>query len=350
MTISQEKNITANREAWIDYLRGTGIILMIIGHSYIWRPIITWVYGFHMPLFFILSGYLFNKEKWECAGFKSFVAVRFRNFIIPYLIWCGICFVINLPLLYYSHHNDNLVSALVQNLGWIITSVRIDGIFLPQNCTPLWFLTCFFISQQVFYWLVRCKTALQFVLSAFFIATNFLMNYFKIPILPWHFEVALIGSVFLLVGYYFKQKCLLNTISSPFVIVGLMILSSVVILSNGRANIYYRNYGNNLLIFIFGSILMSYSFMWLCKSTGKLYFNRIICNLGTYSIIPMGLNYTINIYTRGIYQILGKISGIDMHWVEYILIIINIAICMIVIGFYKKLVLRDKKFQVLVGR
>lgn len=42
---------------WIDYIKGIGIILVVIGHTTdigdTWR---VWIYTFHMPLFFCISG------------------------------------------------------------------------------------------------------------------------------------------------------------------------------------------------------------------------------------------------------------------------------------------------------
>lgn len=84
------------REGWIDYLKGLGIILMIIGHSSIYQPVIKWIYGFHMPLFYMLSGYLFNRDKWFDKGYGSFLKARAKAYLVPYLIWCIICFVINM--------------------------------------------------------------------------------------------------------------------------------------------------------------------------------------------------------------------------------------------------------------
>lgn len=48
----------------LDILKGIGIILVVVGHMignqlYI-RP---WIYAFHMPLFFMVSGYCFNIAK-----------------------------------------------------------------------------------------------------------------------------------------------------------------------------------------------------------------------------------------------------------------------------------------------
>lgn len=49
---------------WVDYIKGIGIILVVIGHTTsigdIWK---TWIYTFHMPLFFCISGYLFKHNR-----------------------------------------------------------------------------------------------------------------------------------------------------------------------------------------------------------------------------------------------------------------------------------------------
>ena len=53
------------RKEFVDVARGLVIILMIIGHSNAPAEIIRGIYGFHMPFFFILSGYIYDVEKWK---------------------------------------------------------------------------------------------------------------------------------------------------------------------------------------------------------------------------------------------------------------------------------------------
>jgi polysaccharide biosynthesis protein PslL len=53
-------SIIKQREIWIDVAKGLGIITVVIGHSEI--PFAKhYFYWFHMPLFFILSGYFLNR-------------------------------------------------------------------------------------------------------------------------------------------------------------------------------------------------------------------------------------------------------------------------------------------------
>lgn len=44
----------------IDVIKGYGICLMVCGHS--GAPFTDWIYLFHMALFFIASGYLWNER------------------------------------------------------------------------------------------------------------------------------------------------------------------------------------------------------------------------------------------------------------------------------------------------
>ena len=48
------------RVDYLDYAKGIAIILVVLGHIFSGGNIKTYIYSFHMPLFFIISGYLFN--------------------------------------------------------------------------------------------------------------------------------------------------------------------------------------------------------------------------------------------------------------------------------------------------
>lgn len=64
--VIEENNIiksTVKRIDYIDIVKGITIILMIIGHvSNIPTILRTFIFSFHMPLFFIISGYTFKKK------------------------------------------------------------------------------------------------------------------------------------------------------------------------------------------------------------------------------------------------------------------------------------------------
>lgn len=93
-----EKNNYRNEK--IDILRGIAIILVIIGHgidllgqkdviSPIWGGIYEGIYTFHMPLFFIISGYIYknNNEKWTNIVIRNVITFYIPYLFFSYLYW-----------------------------------------------------------------------------------------------------------------------------------------------------------------------------------------------------------------------------------------------------------------------
>lgn len=62
MGLINEQN--SKRVEWIDTAKGIGLILVILGHLKI-DYLSAWIYTFHMPLFFFLSGVVFSGHKMQ---------------------------------------------------------------------------------------------------------------------------------------------------------------------------------------------------------------------------------------------------------------------------------------------
>lgn len=51
---------------WIDVAKGMGLVLVIWGHLLYrstWEMVNRAIYSFHMPMYFVLSGYLYNPHQ-----------------------------------------------------------------------------------------------------------------------------------------------------------------------------------------------------------------------------------------------------------------------------------------------
>lgn len=82
MKIKERKPTTvADRIAYLDIMKGLGILSVIAGHY--WAPYITYymIFSFHMPLFVLLSGY-FMKNNMS----RDKIIHLGRSYLIPYLI------------------------------------------------------------------------------------------------------------------------------------------------------------------------------------------------------------------------------------------------------------------------
>ena len=68
--------VNPNRIAWIDVAKGITILLVIIGHTLTFGSATrNFIFSFHMPLFFILSGYTFNVAEDFPAFFSGLKSV-----------------------------------------------------------------------------------------------------------------------------------------------------------------------------------------------------------------------------------------------------------------------------------
>lgn len=95
-------NKSSKRIEWIDYLKAFACVLVVLGHliqslqkagidsNQTITSFINWfIYLFHMPVFFCISGYLYEKKKKEFTwdNYKKFEAKKIANLAIPYFVF-----------------------------------------------------------------------------------------------------------------------------------------------------------------------------------------------------------------------------------------------------------------------
>ncbi len=73
------------RDETISICKAFGIILMVIGHANCPGPLSSFLYEFHMPLFFIAAGYFFSLKYLDDEA--TFVKKRVKGLYIPFLKW-----------------------------------------------------------------------------------------------------------------------------------------------------------------------------------------------------------------------------------------------------------------------
>lgn len=141
------------RIQWIDIAKGLGIILVIIGHSGAPDIIRKYIYGFHMPLFFIISGYLYNTPK--NGELKELIIKKSRCYLIPYFVLGTTNLVLNIFCESISVRGNELWLSTAKHILGILIGVSTNN--LMPNCTPLWFLPCIFLSTLYLYFLLAFK-------------------------------------------------------------------------------------------------------------------------------------------------------------------------------------------------
>lgn len=129
-----------NRVYWIDYAKGIGIFLVVLGHvcrgltgssilnQLLAESIDKWIYAFHMPIFFFLSGLLIQRS--VSKSLKDFVIDKLETIAYPYFVWSIIQGVLVSTAFHYTNS-----SILLTDLWQIIY----QPIFI------FWFLYVLFI-------------------------------------------------------------------------------------------------------------------------------------------------------------------------------------------------------------
>lgn len=169
-----------NRIDWIDMAKGYGILFVILGHLDEGDIVGTWIYTFHMPLFFFLSGYVFSTK----YDFKTFIKRKFKSIIIPYF---------SLGIVIISFFSGSTISLLL-------------NLVIQRRMLVLWYIACLFWLNLFFYFIV---TKINSIKKIYIIVVGMLiigLMYYKlggVP-LPWNIDVILPSSIFFFSGYVFK--------------------------------------------------------------------------------------------------------------------------------------------------
>ena len=77
-----------NRDKTLDIIKCIGIILMVVGHSGAPDYVHDIIYTFHMPLFFVASGWFFSERNMNDS--RGFAVRKLKTIYLPYLKWCVI--------------------------------------------------------------------------------------------------------------------------------------------------------------------------------------------------------------------------------------------------------------------
>ena len=316
------------RVHYLDYAKGIAIILVVLGHICNEGNIKTYIYSFHMPLFFIISGYLFNYS--NLNSFKEFIYKRINGILIPYCTFS----IINI-LGYYLLSRLSLI-ALKTNL---LESIKLCGI------GALWFLPVLFIAETIF---MFCKlNSKKFIYPVLiFIGVS------GIALLIWALTrsfIALIlirsmiSLIFIIIGY-----SLCNVIKNLnlkwYQIAIITILNIALAVINGYVDLWGIQF-NNIIFYFINSILGSLNIISISKKINS----KLLSFWGRNTLIIMATHQLIlNMFSK--INIVNELNFITklilVLLIEYpIIVLINNYVPFLLGKFKKKYKLNKETIQ-----
>lgn len=181
------------RFEYIDVAKGIGILTVVWAHILLVGWSHRLIYAFHMPLFFFISGILYNKDKY--TAFVPFLKARFKRLIVPYLIYSIATWCIWAVFRYLQ--GGNVESYWMPLLQTFISQG--SGAFMVHN-SALWFIPCLFMVEVMYYFISKSKVVYALVMCLIIAVIGVCMAHFfgadYLNLLPWNLDAAFYGLLF----------------------------------------------------------------------------------------------------------------------------------------------------------
>lgn len=274
------------RIKWIDASKGLGVLAVAMGHILIVsnqytleRVLMYLIYSFHMPFFFILSGFTLDCNKPS----KKFLQSRIGKIGIPYLF---LCFM------------DFIVMYIKEGQRYVASISIVDTILGTVNSTfaKLWFLVVIIFSLIGVYFIERdinnriIKNLIMILLP--------IINrvcYYKGVFLPFSLEVCFLAIPFIYWGYKLKQDFRISwkwiILSTITYIVGMGIY---IWLGYPIISVYDSNISNVFLYLVQGGSASYLCIAVIQKIVDGKFLRRVVdifAALGKESLYIYGIHY-----------------------------------------------------------
>lgn len=225
----------SKRINYIDLAKGIAILCVIIGHTFSaydkGNILVQFIYSFHMPLFFILSGW-FAKE--DNVAVRPAILKKAKQLLIPYLIINIIKYIIKIAV--YGFTSKGLKTFVISLIYANGASGKTNLCMIPhlKIVGMSWFLIALFFCQIIYICLNNFSPKYNISLGMMAVMlglTAFGLN--DTVWLPFSMQPAMGGLVFYYVGHMMRKKEILEKKPSemtwPMVVIAAFLWLSAIL-------------------------------------------------------------------------------------------------------------------------
>jgi len=252
---------TRNEIPFVNTVKVFAIFLVVLGHLPVSSNVYSFINSFHMPVFFLISGYLMPSD---LGSFLSFAKKKAKALLIPYLFFAFVSFVFwyfigrkfgNDSL---DEQNTSVVLKYIIGIFWAIPSKDYLGFNFP-----IWFLPSLFCSEIMFYGIrkyFKKPKYLPFLMCLIAFSVGILFGKMQIARLPFGIDVSFFALLFIFTGNWLKENKLVETficnkklmykIFFTIVFGGLTFYISCINGAEGQISMVHRHFNNYLLYLV----------------------------------------------------------------------------------------------------
>ena len=318
-----------NRVKYFDVAKGIAIILVIIGHclslytSNLTSNLTNFIYSFHMPLFFIISGFFYKPGTLK-------LGIKAKQLLLPYFLTSTINLYWKLQRFPNANIKKNIIAILYGNSSE--TRKKAFHFNFPI-IGALWFLLALFFCFLLYYLLWKVHECYKISLTILVIITTAIsIELNDLVWLPFSLQPAMAALVFFHTGNLFKQG---NIFEDPTKKPSIEVLSLVGLLwflsfNYGYLRINGNNYKGTLLVFtgaIAGSYLVIIFSKWISKFT---IIENIFAFLGKNSLYILCVHALDNNFRYHIQDYISTITVLKSYKGLLIYIVLRTAAIMVI--------------------
>ena len=236
-----------HREAAFDVAKGAAIIAVILGHSGhlgVSEEIVDVCFTFHMPLFFVISGYFCNSET---VVNREFFEKNIQGLLLPYVVTCLLVMITSFFVIAGVAHSwaagweRFLEYAFASIWGAGGSSLMPDG---GLAIGALWYLLALFWGK-LFLALCNCGKAPLVTVAGLFAIGYLTTPYFWLPL---SLQAGLCATLFLYVGQAARKGQIFTAGRLPGWCWLVMAIAWLVYIQyGGRLYMVSNSYGTGLL-------------------------------------------------------------------------------------------------------
>ena len=312
--------MTKERIVYIDTAKTICIFLMVLGHWTTNDVLIKYIYSFHMPALFVISGYLYKPRPWTKTLLSFGIPVAFFSLInLFFLLFIGevkINQLISLEIFYrFFHYRYGLGEGLFCGdwFLWALLGLRL-----------LFGDICPFEKEKRWYVILSLIAVLYMSLESYFISIDSIFRGLYIG--------RLIPSMpFFCFGLYLKFKKIDPQRMSIVLFILTLFVSLIVPIINGSCSINSNNYGLSYMLFFIGAV---FSTIVLFKIAAYIPMNMFVYFISRGTLLILGLHIPIM-------RALDLFLPTSFH---DLLSLFVLPLC------YFPIMSLDKKFPVLLGK
>lgn len=267
------------RIEWIDVAKGIGVIAVVFAHAstkytYLWNTATL----FHIPLFYIIAGYLYKNE-----NSKRYIQKKIKSLWVPYVVFSLGVYIFQI-LCGFISLNSSLLKLVVKTLLLINT---------PSILGAAWFISTLFYAElgyllfrKVIDWIntrVKVHLFVELLISSVLVTVGMNTN------IKYNISRIIVAIGYISIGSIIRRDTnVLPALKKTYIwpTKALLLFSTIIfmILPIGRYSSYVSNTYTNFLVSILGAVLGAVYVIVISQFLCKHRWHGFIQNIGKNTI------------------------------------------------------------------